>query len=333
MKKILHLIWRFEGGGIESFCINLLKSVNQNEYHFDFAVCGNELPGEKEVLEYNCKIYHLPLVSGKQGKLEYLEALDNVLSKNRYDVVHSHLAFFNISTLRLAKRHNIPKRISHIHVAGYGHSNNPITLFKRWLIKRYSTNCIACSQNTADFYYGNGSKKAIVLHSGIDFSRYRKNSEKECRDNKYEVIICGRFAPEKNPSFILRVIEQILKLNSNIHFHWLGATYKEAMELINMEGYNIDTKVFMGFTPNPETSMHKASYLLMPSIKEGLGMAAIEAQVAGCFVFASDRIPKDTNLGLISYWSLELGAEVWAEKICSFIANDEIKNFKYMTKI
>lgn len=79
--------------------------------------------------------------------------------------------------------------------------------------------------------------------------------------------------------------------------------------------------------------MRKAAYLLMPSIKEGLGMAAIEAQAAGCFVFASDRIPRDTDCGLIAYWPLEVGPKAWAQKICSFIANNEIKNYQLSDSI
>lgn len=237
MKKVLHLIWRFEGGGIESFCINLLKAIDTEEYHFDFAVCGNELPAEKDFLSgYDCRIYHLPLVAGKRGKREYLAALDRVLSENRYDAVHSHLAFLNISTLKLAKRHNIPKRISHVHVAGYGRPNSPKTILKRFLANLYSTHCIACSQDSADFYYGRHSRKSAVLYSGIDMSRYQIHSDKDSESASDEILICGRLAPEKNAPFILRIIEEMTKLNANIQFKWLGVSCHEVDNLINRGG-------------------------------------------------------------------------------------------------
>lgn len=57
----------------------------------------------------------------------------------------------------------------------------------------------------------------------------------------------------------------------------------------------------------------------MPSIKEGFGTAAVEAQLSGVFVFASNRLPTDTDLGLIEYLPLEQGATEWAKHIDSFI--------------
>lgn len=69
--------------------------------------------------------------------------------------------------------------------------------------------------------------------------------------------------------------------------------------------------------------------MLMPSKKEGFGMAAVEAQLSGVLVFASDRVPRDTDLGLIEYYPLD-SAEKWADRILSIIDNDDRR--KYMLK-
>lgn len=51
-------------------------------------------------------------------------------------------------------------------------------------------------------------------------------------------------------------------------------------------------------------------------------MAAIEAQVSGVYVFASDRLPLDTDLGLISYLPYEMNALQWADEIHDFVINE-----------
>lgn len=87
---------------------NLLENIDRSKYHFDFAVCGSEQAGEKKAVDYGAQIFHLPYIEGRSGKKEYLKQLSALLKNTRYDVVHSHLAFMNISTLKLAKQYGIP---------------------------------------------------------------------------------------------------------------------------------------------------------------------------------------------------------------------------------
>jgi glycosyltransferase involved in cell wall biosynthesis len=42
-----------------------------------------------------------------------------------------------------------------------------------------------------------------------------------------------------------------------------------------------------------------------PSLYEGLGMAAVEAQAAGIVVIASRNIPKEANVGLMYFSKLD----------------------------
>ncbi|WP_284706399.1 glycosyltransferase [Phocaeicola massiliensis] len=77
-----------------------------------------------------------------------------------------------------------------------------------------------------------------------------------------------------------------------------------------------------GFQSNVDQYLKESDYMLMPSKKEGLGMAAIEAQVSGVYVFASDRLPLDTDLGLISYLPYEMSASQWADEIHNFVMNE-----------
>jgi glycosyltransferase EpsF len=56
---------------------------------------------------------------------------------------------------------------------------------------------------------------------------------------------------------------------------------------------------------------------VMPSLYEGLGLAAVEAQAAGLPAFLSDQMPLevDTGCGLVKFLSLQQSAKLWAKSI------------------
>ena len=57
----------------------------------------------------------------------------------------------------------------------------------------------------------------------------------------------------------------------------------------------------------------------MPSLFEGLGIAAIEAQAANLPCVLSDVFPQQVNFGLCQFISLSESAAVWASTICDIL--------------
>lgn len=326
MQRVLHLIWRIDGGGIEQFCINLMKNVDFEKYQFDFCVCGEETHAENDEIFSESMIYHMPLIKGKTGKKEYLSELKKILSETHYDIVHSHLAFMNISTLRIAKRCGVSVRISHTHVAGIGRSNSLKNIIKRKLMTHYATFCFACSHDTAAFYYGLKSANVSVLYSGIDINKFHNETPK----NKNKFIVVARVCPEKNPDFCLMIAENLIEKNPNFEFHWYGGG--DDLNWLSERAASIKNPfVFHGGVTDVENYIKDAAYMLMPSVKEGFGMASVEAQLSGTFVFASDHVPKDTNLGMIMYYPLD-SPQNWAERIMGVIESGVIQNKSIITE-
>lgn len=320
MIRVLHLIWRWDFGGIESFCISLMNNMNSKTISFDFVVCGDKI-GENEqyIRELGCQVYHLPLIQGKQGKKQYLKELHNLLKKHKYDIVHSHLAFMNISTLFVAWRLGVSGRISHAHVKA-----NDITTWKKkfklilqqFLMRLNATNCFGCSEIVSRYYFGKLGGKVRILYSGIDIKKFLNYDVSNRIENHF--IVVGRMCIEKNPFFIIEIMRELLLLNPQYTFTWCGDG--ELLDMISQRLSDIRSNVYLtGGVNNIPNYLWESSYMLMPSVKEGFGMATIEAQLADVFVFASDRVPKDTDLGLIEYLSLEKNAKEWANYINNFI--------------
>ena len=78
--------------------------------------------------------------------------------------------------------------------------------------------------------------------------------------------------------------------------------------------------LFLGEQNNIDTFLSAIDVFIFPSIYEGFGIAAVEAQAAGAKVIMSTTVPKETNVtGNAKYISIsEINdAITWAKEICN----------------
>jgi glycosyltransferase involved in cell wall biosynthesis len=63
--------------------------------------------------------------------------------------------------------------------------------------------------------------------------------------------------------------------------------------------------------------MAAAHTLIFPSLEEGLGMVAVEAQAAGLHVLASDAVPREAVVipELVKFLPLSAGADAWSSEL------------------
>mgnify|MGYP000184706954 CR=1 FL=1 len=56
-------------------------------------------------------------IYNKNDKRKFLCFEKELIQKNHYDIVHSHMDFMNVFTLKVAKEEGVPIRVSHVHTA------------------------------------------------------------------------------------------------------------------------------------------------------------------------------------------------------------------------
>ena len=81
---------------------------------------------------------------------------------------------------------------------------------------------------------------------------------------------------------------------------------------------NIESKViFAGFCKEVSPFYQAMDVFVFPSLWEGLGMVAVEAQASGLPCFVSERIPSivDIGAGLFFQLNLDAGVSQWADRI------------------
>lgn len=335
-------------GGVEKFLTDYYSHINHAKIRFDFLFCR-----ENSLAKYN----NQELLEGSKIKaLHALKDCDNSLSSYRrlykavskeiqvedYNIVHVDTALIpaQIACLLAAKKNGIPIRIAHSHSAGNLTTGN---LFKqkiknvvykgsKFFIRNLATDYFACSKEAGIFLFGeNGvkSNRFRIIRNAIDPSPYRFNYQerKTIRDIEKindSTVICGnvgRLDPVKNLRFLIDVFLQYHNSNEDSQLWIVGdGTEKERLEnYIKMKNCSSYVKL-LGERHNISEIMQAFDIFLFTSLKEGLGIVAIEAQAAGLPVLASDTIPQETNITKnIKYLNLDEGIEKWSSAITQTI--------------
>ena len=127
--------------------------------------------------------------------------------------------------------------------------------------------------------------------------------------------------------FLIRVFSEVIKLrkNSRLIIVGHGSLESEIRNEINMLGIEEYVDILPQDTNIPEI-LSVMDYFLLPSLYEGLGIVLIEAQAMGVQCFASNYVPKEADIGLCKFLSLEIGVEGWAKSIDEYISENKYGN-------
>ncbi len=347
MKRILHVVTTMGYGGVETLLMSIYRNIDREKVQFDF-LCHNTCDNyfSKEIGELGGKMYAIPYAS-RVGYFGYLKELYNFFKAHpEYTIVHSHFNSENGNVLSMAKKAGVPIRISHSHtVNGKGDKLNRRVYhyFIRQKIKKSATHFFACSKDACKYLYRNkkNGEDCIIFNNSISTKRFTfsQSARDEIRkkynlENKFVLGHVGRFGYEKNQIFCIKLFEEYLREDSNAILLLLG----EGGDKPKLEEYvkskKLDDKIlFLGSQSNIPSFLSAMDAFLFPSIYEGLGIVAIEAQANGLPVLASNTIPKETDItDLISHYPLDSYAP-WLEAIRKVKAKSGIDRVNYAEKV
>ena len=133
----------------------------------------------------------------------------------------------------------------------------------------------------------------------------------------------GRLHEQKNQSFLIDVFYEIQKRKDNAILLIIGKGPLENELKEKVSNLGIDNKVyFLGNRKDIERIYQGMDVFVLPSLFEGLGIVAIEAQVSGLPVIASTGVAKEANItNNIRNIDLSEPIDVWVEAICKTKVN------------
>jgi glycosyltransferase involved in cell wall biosynthesis len=333
--RILHVVGGMNRGGIETWLMHILRSIDRDRFRMDFLVHTSQpCAYDKEIRSLGSQIIYCPLNASRPW--QYNTNFKRILQKyESYDLIHSHVHHFSGYILLLAKQCGIPIRIAHSHndtsaieIEAKGYRRLYIYLTKFWL-DRYATIGLGCSREAIVDLFGSNweTKKSRQLlyygidlkpfHNSVDSSALRK--ELNIPNNAFVLGHIGRFDLQKNHTFLLDIAAEIDRREPNFRLLLIGDGILRPQIEQKITQLGLKDKVILAGVRGdiPQLMLGAIDVFVLPSLHEGLPVVGIEAQAAGLPLILSDTITKEVDKipNLVRYLSLSRSAADWAEAI------------------
>ena len=332
--RILHVVSTMDYGGVETLLMSIYRNIDRSKIQFDF-LCHNRIEAKftDEILSLGGRMY---MVHGPRhgGVANYLKELRAFFSEHpEYKIVHTHMNRDNVFALSQAKRVGIPVRICHSHVAGAkgGLAYRTYQAVAKAICRKMLTHAFACSDDAGKDLFGEHIPFRIVAN-GINVDRFAfdKTKRDNCRaelqveDETLLLGHVGRFDDAKNHIFLIPVFEELHRRVPNAKLLLLGDGERmDSIRTLVQEKGLENAVLFAGQHKDVSPYYCAMDVFAFPSLFEGLGIVAIEAQCAGLPVVASDGVPKEASIGdRMTFHSLAESYEKWADAILSAAKNN-----------
>lgn len=331
--KVLHLYTALDDGGVERFLLNYYQNMNRDKVRFDVVVPGYHVGIlEEKFQELGSSVYHVPRLSGNLTK--HVKEVYRLIKDGKYDIVHCH-GYKSCMGLVLAWLCKVKVRIVHSHMAF--ETESKLRKCKRnmvaMLCKRLANYWFACGEDAGAWLFGrkNVEKgKVKIVYNAIGLSEYAFSNEKRAKlreelkfGDNFVVGNVARFSYQKNQEFLVEVLREIVKTENNVLFVFVGTgdTLESIKEMA--EEYDVCEKMlFLGARDDVQELLSAMDFFVLPSRYEGLGIALIEAQVAGLNCLASIYVPREAKItNSIEFLDIENPSE-WSDKIISYIKKE-----------
>jgi len=292
--NILYLTNHLNTGGITQYLLSLSAGLKKRGHDIYVASGGGELEGEFSRLGITCfkvplrtKCEFAPGVFVSFFKLLPLVKIYNI------DIIHCNTRVSQVAGCLLSKHSSRPY-VSTCH--GFFKARLSRRLFPCW-----GNKVIAISEQVRDHLLNDfkvDKKNIVVINHGIDIGRFvRANREQSlCARKRFGlpdeasvVGIIARLSDVKGHIYLVRAMPRILQQHPDTLL-WIigcGKMKKELTELVDK--LKITDKVV--FTPEARDTagaLAAMDIFVLPSLKEGLGLALMEAMAAGLAVVGSN---------------------------------------------
>lgn len=320
--RVLHILQRMEAGGTQALLMNIYRKIDRTKVQFDFLVVYKEKQFyDDEIEKMGGHVYKLSFREDLNLPKFQKNLTDFFAQHQEYKIVHCHAYTVGYFCLKAAKKAGIPVRIAHSHNNETVHDIKYLPkLFMQRMFTKDATDLFACSEEAGKYLFKD--KPFQVLKNAIDSKNFiadnniRAEIRKELRvENKFVVGHVGRLHPQKNHDFLIDVFEKIKQKKTDAELILIGTGPLEGKirQKVKERGLS-DCVHFLGNRKDMNRIYQAMDVFVFPSLFEGLGIVAIEAQAAGVPIVCSEGLPPETDITPI-YQKLMLsdGAEKWAD--------------------
>ena len=329
MIKIAISVNKCDSGGQKSLIMAYLRNFDPDRIHFDLIVDedSNSIP-YNDVKELGGGLYVIPPY---QHIVAHLKALWKLFRNNRYDALYALNNTMNLFPLCIAYFSGIKVRVSESLTMA-----SPIerkkTMMKN-VLKRFShlycNYFMANGKDCGIYQFGRKAYEEGNINIFLSPVDAVKNSfdpvlREETRRNFgwEDKVVYGhiaRFEIQKNPLFLIDIMNEIAQRQDNAQFVIIGAGSMEQQMKDRITGYGLNNKMnWLGRREDIKQFYNAFDAFLLPSLYEGLPVVGVESQAAGLPVFFSEEVTREAAVAELGHFiSLKKSAGEWANIIIS----------------
>ena len=235
-----------------------------------------------------------------KNHFESYKQILELTNKNKYNFIHCHTPTASVITRLVCKK----SRIKCIYTAHGFHFYKGAPLIN-WMIfypiekylSKYTDILITINKEDYNRAKNNFKMKAIEYIPGVgvdiqkfqldDFDRDSYRKQLGLNKNDFMILSVGELNKNKNHEIIVRAVAKLK--NTNIHYFIAGeGNLKYYLKKLAVE-LNVDKQVhLLGYRSDIVELNNCADIFAFPSIREGIGLAAIEAMAAGKPIITSN---------------------------------------------
>jgi glycosyltransferase involved in cell wall biosynthesis len=234
-----------------------------------------------------------------------------ILKRERYDVVHFH-------TSRAHSMAPFARGFGSTLIVTRRMDYRPNRVFAPYLFNRAVDGVVAISGGVADSLAAAGVDRrgVTVVHSGVDCDRFRKPTPQEradarialgIADDEFVVSALGALEARKGHRYLIEAIGALAATRKSVKLKCLIAGQGSIRGALQSEIALVrctERAKLLGRIDDARELLWASDVLAMPSLKEGLGVGALEAMASALPVIASDvgglrEVVEDDRSGII----------------------------------
>jgi glycosyltransferase involved in cell wall biosynthesis len=327
MIRIAISVNKCDSGGQKSLVMAYLRNFDHHRIQFDLIVDedSNSIPYE-EVKKLGGGLYVIPPY---QHIVSHMKTLRRLFKENNYDALYALNNTMNLFPLCVAYYSGIKVRVSES-LTMASPLERKKTLMKN-VLKRFShlycNYYMANGRDCGIYQFGRKAYKqgkiAIFL-SPVDAKKNTFDPVLREETRKMygwtEKVVYGhiaRFEKQKNPLFLIDVMNEIAKKQEESHFVVIGAGSMEQQMKDRIDCYGLNSKMsWLGRREDILQFYNSFDAFLLPSIYEGLPVVGVESQATGLPVFFSEEVTREAAVAELGHFiSLKKSAAEWADII------------------
>jgi glycosyltransferase involved in cell wall biosynthesis len=285
-------------GGAEEHILTLLRGLDRQVFR-PLLVCppalaralGPGVPGDVEVV---------PLALRRWTDIRAIVSLVAVLRSRRVDVLHAHLFYASLFATPVARLAGVPVVLETPHVREHwrrGWLKGRFVVDR--LIGRLVDAYVAVSAANARYLVEEKrlpAGKVVVIHNGCDLNRFAPDRPVPAGlrrglglgETDPLLIVVGRLEPQKGHRVLLDALPAIRERHPQARLVCVGdGSLRDGLEAVVRDRGLTDAVRFVGYRDDVADWLALADVVVLPSLWEGLPLAAVEALAAGRAVVAT----------------------------------------------